>query len=97
MGVIASRDRPVQGEALGGGHQAAQVNDRALRVVVGGDNADAAQTLALLPEALGYTTHVVLESPKAVAAALAFRPDVLFLDIGMPHLDGVELAGNLSR
>lgn len=64
----------------------------ALRVMVVDDNVDAAETLAMLLEQLGHTVSVVLESPRAVAVALAFRPDVVFLDLGMPQLDGFGLA-----
>ena len=85
----------VHGASLDGGHEATAAGGQAFRVLVVDDNADAAETLALLLEELGHTTQVVLESPKAVAAALAFRPDVVFLDIGMPHLDGFELARRL--
>jgi len=49
----------------------------------------------MLLEELGHATSVVLEAPKAVAAALAFQPDVVFLDIGMPHLNGFDLARQL--
>ncbi len=70
----------------------AQAQARASRVLIVDDNADAAETLAMLLEELGHSTSVVLESQKAVAAALAFRPDVVLLDIGMPHLNGFDLA-----
>lgn len=46
----------------------------------------------MLLDELGHATHVVVESPKAIAAALDFQPDVVILDIGMPHLDGFGLA-----
>jgi DNA-binding response OmpR family regulator len=66
-------------------------------VLIVDDNVDAAETLALLLEELGYTTSVVLEAPKAVEAALAFAPDVVFLDLGMPHLNGFDLARHLRE
>jgi signal transduction histidine kinase/ActR/RegA family two-component response regulator len=68
---------------------------KATRVLIVDDNIDAAETLALLLEELGYATGVVLEAPKALEAALAFGPDVVFLDIGMPHLNGFDLARQL--
>ncbi len=67
----------------------------ASRILIVDDNQDAAETLALLLEELGHTTRVVVESPKAVAAALDFHPDLAFLDLGMPYLDGFELARQL--
>ena len=71
---------------------AASAQGPAARVLIVDDNADAAETLALLLEELGHTTRVVVESREALAAALAFQPDVAFLDLGMPHLDGYQLA-----
>jgi len=73
----------------------APAQERACRILIVDDNADAAETLAMLLEELGHATSVVLESPMAVAAALAFRPDVVLLDIGMPHLNGFDLARQL--
>lgn len=65
------------------------------RILIVDDNSDAAETLALLLEQLGHTTSVVLESPLAVAGALAFQPDLVFLDLGMPLLNGYDLARQL--
>lgn len=80
------------GPAQDGPACAAPARGAALRVMVVDDHADAAETLALLLEEMGHATQVMLESPRAVAAALAFRLDVVLLDIGMPHLDGFALA-----
>lgn len=65
------------------------------RILIVDDNVDAAETLALLLQELGHETCVVLESPKVIASALVFKPDVMFLDIGMPHLNGFDLARQL--
>lgn len=65
---------------------------RPCRILVVDDNADAAEMLAMLLEQLGHTIRIVLESRQALAAALDFKPDVVFLDIGMPHLNGFDLA-----
>src|SRR5688572_11866965 len=70
-------------------------NDRQLarlRVLVVEDVRDTADTFALLIGALGHDTRVVRESPRVMSAAREFRPDVVFLDIGMPDIDGFELA-----
>ncbi|HEY4542593.1 MAG TPA: hybrid sensor histidine kinase/response regulator, partial [Noviherbaspirillum sp.] len=66
-----------------------------LRVMVVDDNVDAAAMLALLLETAG---HVVLVEHHAVAAlerAAREKPDVCFLDIGLPGMDGLELARRL--
>jgi signal transduction histidine kinase/ActR/RegA family two-component response regulator len=69
----------------------------AVRIMIVDDNADAAETLALLLGELGHATSVVLDSRLAVAEALAFKPDVVFLDIGMPYLNGLDLAALLRE
>jgi PAS domain S-box-containing protein len=62
------------------------------RILVVDDNVDAATTLSMILEACGYTTQVAHGGMEALAAAQAFRPQVAFLDIGMPGMDGYETA-----
>jgi PAS domain S-box-containing protein len=66
-----------------------------LRILVVDDNADAAQMLALYLGALGH--HVLIEhsSKRALACAKLEKPDVCILDIGLPEMDGNELARRL--
>jgi len=68
---------------------------RRLRVLVADDNVDAAQTLAALLEIAGHETRVVHDGVAALAAASQFDPQLVFLDIGMPRLDGYETARRL--
>lgn len=65
------------------------------RILIVDDNEDAAVSLGILLTELGCTTRVVLKPTEAVATALEFSPDVVFLDLGMPELDGFELARRL--
>ncbi len=67
----------------------------AKRILVVDDNVDAAVTLALLLKSLGHETCVVHEGLQALRMAVEFRPDVVLLDIGMPGLDGYEVARRL--
>jgi CheY-like chemotaxis protein len=67
----------------------------ALRVMVVDDNADAADSLATLLEALGHDVHVRYDPHGVVADAALLRPDVFILDIGLPGMDGFELARRL--
>jgi PAS domain S-box-containing protein len=69
---------------------------QARRVLVVDDNVDAGRTLGELLNALGHETRVVHDGPSALAMADAFRPDVVLLDIGMPGMDGYEVARRLS-
>jgi len=67
----------------------------AKRILVVDDNVDAAVTLALLLKSLGHETCVVHDGLQALRMALEFRPDVVLVDIGMPGLDGYEVARRL--
>ncbi|GIZ53927.1 hybrid sensor histidine kinase/response regulator [Noviherbaspirillum aridicola] len=66
-----------------------------LKVMVVDDNEDAAEMLAMLVEALGHRVFVEHGSVRALQRAQAIRPDVFLLDIGLPDLDGNELARRL--
>jgi PAS domain S-box-containing protein len=66
-----------------------------LRILVVDDNADAAQMLALYLEALGHHVWIEHSSMRALACARLEKPDVCILDIGLPEMDGNELARQL--
>jgi CheY-like chemotaxis protein len=67
------------------------------RVLVVDDNTDAADLLAEALGALGYTTRTAYDGPSALGAASAFCPDVALVDIGLPVMDGYELARRLRE
>jgi CheY-like chemotaxis protein len=60
------------------------------RVVIIDDNEDAAQSLAMLVEALGAQARTAHDGAAGIDTVLRFRPDVVLLDIGMPGIDGYE-------
>ena len=62
------------------------------RVLIVDDNADAADLLAEFLDLLGYTTRTAHDGPSALEIAAAFKPAVALLDIGLPAMDGYELA-----
>jgi CheY-like chemotaxis protein len=64
-------------------------------VLVVDDNADAAQMLAALLEVQGHAVSVEYDARGALARARSEHPDVLLLDIGLPDMDGYELARRL--
>lgn len=65
------------------------------RVLVVDDNHDEAETLAQILEMRGHEVAVAHDGPGAVASALADRPDVVLCDIGLPGMDGYEVARKL--
>ena len=66
-----------------------------LRAIVVDDNVDAADSLADLLRLLGHEVQVAHDGPEGLAAARALRPDVVLLDIGLPGMDGYEVARRL--
>jgi CheY-like chemotaxis protein len=60
------------------------------RILVVDDNADAAESLGMMLELMGGVVRTAHDGQAAVEAARDFRPDVVFLDIGLPKLSGYE-------
>lgn len=63
-----------------------------LRILVADDNADAADTLSLVLREKGHEVHVAYGGEDAVRMGTSIVPDLVFLDLGMPHIDGYETA-----
>jgi signal transduction histidine kinase/CheY-like chemotaxis protein len=70
---------------------------RGVRVLVVDDNRDAAEMLAATLGALGCTTTVVHDGASALLAAAEFQPHLALVDIGLPIMNGYELADRLRR
>jgi CheY-like chemotaxis protein len=68
-----------------------------LRVLVVDDNHDGADSLLLLLQAYGLEARAAYDGESGLRLAREFRPDVVLLDIGMPGLDGREVARRLRR
>ncbi|MES2439303.1 MAG: PAS domain S-box protein [Verrucomicrobiota bacterium] len=65
---------------------------RSLRMLIVDDNKDAAETMAMLQELRGHETRVAHDGPEAISVADEFLPQVILLDIGLPGMDGFEVA-----
>ncbi|HEX7027207.1 MAG TPA: PAS domain S-box protein [Gammaproteobacteria bacterium] len=65
------------------------------RVLVVDDNVDAAESVTAILRWSGYDARCVYDGPSALQAALEYKPDVVVLDIGLPGLDGYEVARRL--
>jgi CheY-like chemotaxis protein len=66
-----------------------------LRILVVDDNEDAAEMLQMILEAQGHEVRVAHDPPLAVAVADSFTPQLAIVDIGLPVMDGYELAQEL--
>ena len=65
--------------------------EKSLRVLIVDDNRDAADTLGLLVEELGNQVHVTYGGMQALDVAIAFRADLMLIDLNMPDIDGCQL------
>ena len=61
------------------------------------DNVDAAESLAMLLRMSGHEVRTAYTGPTALEAAAAHPPDVVLLDIGLPGMDGYEVARRLRQ
>lgn len=87
----ASRSTPTQKLARISRHKP----EKLLRVLVVDDNVDSAEMLATALEAMGHTVEVAHHGEAAIELAREYAPDVALLDIGLPGLDGYEVARQL--
>ncbi len=68
-----------------------------IRALIVDDNIDAAATLSLLLQLEGHTTAVAHDGLEALHAAAEFKPDIVLLDLGLPGMDGYEVARAIRR
>jgi PAS domain S-box-containing protein len=69
--------------------------ERPLRILVVDDNVDAADSIALLLSIDGFDAHSVHSAKMALDTVGSFKPDIVLLDIGLPIMDGYEVARRL--
>jgi CheY-like chemotaxis protein len=62
------------------------------RILVVDDLRDITESMAVLFEALGHETRTAADGRQAVDACIAFAPDIVFMDLDMPVLNGYEAA-----
>jgi len=80
-GEGAAREEPrAQQAGLAGGH----------RVLIVDDNVDAAETLAMMLEILGQDTRQAHDGREALVVAADYKPELVFMDIGLPGISGLE-------
>jgi PAS domain S-box-containing protein len=79
------------------GRQAQPASLSGRRLLIVDDNQDAANSLALLFSLQGHEARVAFSGPAALEIAKDYAPDVVFLDIGMPGMDGYEVARRMRQ
>jgi CheY-like chemotaxis protein len=86
---------PRQPEAKGADEPAVASERR--RILVADDNKDAATSLSMILSLLGYETCTAYDGSEALKAAAECRPDVALLDIGMPKMNGYDVAKRIRE
>jgi CheY-like chemotaxis protein len=66
-------------------------------VLIVDDSADLVEMLGLVVEGFGHDVRKTLDGRSAIAVALAYRPDVVLLDLGLPVISGEDVARELRR
>jgi CheY-like chemotaxis protein/two-component sensor histidine kinase len=88
----SANDRLPRGTGAGG---PASLARSGIRILIVDDNVDAAATLTQALTHLGYHARFAHDAPTALRVADELRPDIAFLDLGLPVMDGYELAARL--
>ena len=86
QGELPKKEAPARGGAAGG-----------RRVLVVDDNADAADSIAVLLRMEGHEVKTVYDGHQALASSQVFAPSVVVLDVGLPGMDGYEVARRLRE
>lgn len=79
------------------GRQPSAENRRGHRILLADDNRDALDSLATLLQCDGHEVYTAVDGAEAFELAASCRPDVMLLDIGMPKLDGYEVARRVRQ
>jgi CheY-like chemotaxis protein len=74
-----------------------KTSGRPSRVLIVDDNLDTADSIGMLLKRSGHEVTVTYSAEKALEVAAEFQPDVVLLDIGLPEMDGYEVARRLRR
>ncbi len=76
---------------------AAFISAETYRILLADDNVDFVNSIGALLSAMGHSVVITHNGPDALAAAARFCPDYAFLDIGLPHMSGYDLARGIRK
>lgn len=94
---LAVLERPLAEQPSNGLSTGDSRSPQGRRILVIDDNMDAADSIAALLHTWGHDTHVAYEGMAAIEAARRYHPDAILLDLGMPGMDGFEVARRLRQ
>jgi two-component system, chemotaxis family, CheB/CheR fusion protein len=95
--VTLPMDPALQAEPVASVSEDGETAAHPLRILVADDNEDGREMLALFLQQKGHQVATAADGPKALAAVADFRPDVAVLDVGMPGLNGYDVAARLRE
>jgi CheY-like chemotaxis protein len=93
--IPLSAAQPQTSEDLSARGAESPVSSSPLRILVADDNRDAAESLAALLRMVGHEVRIAYDGVEAVGVASKYRPDAVVLDIGMPKMNGYDVATKL--
>ncbi|MBQ5939812.1 MULTISPECIES: ATP-binding protein [unclassified Massilia] len=73
------------------------ISTESYRILLADDNVDFVNSIGALLTAMGHSVVITHNGPDALAAAARFCPDYAFLDIGLPHMSGYDLARGIRK
>lgn len=89
--------RPQQPQELQVTIPTSAITSRVHRVLIVDDNEDSAESMMMLARSWGHEVVVANDGPVALTLALTFQPDIAMVDIGLPGMDGYEVARRLRK
>ena len=96
--TVLRKQSKVESKSIAGRKRSAQVpQHRVRRILVVDDNLDYVHSMALILRGLGHLVYFAINGMAALEEARRFRPEVIFLDVGLPDGDGRLLARQLRR
>ena len=78
-------------------HQAILTKSAPMRILIVDDNVDAAETLLMITDMLGHVSLAVHSAQEALSSIESFKPDIMLIDIGLPDMDGYQLAQQIAK
>jgi signal transduction histidine kinase/CheY-like chemotaxis protein len=94
---VSARQNPARPSVLEGPGPVSAVSRGRRRILVADDNNDSATSLSILLNDAGYDIRTAGDGVQALETAAQFRPDIALLDIGMPKLNGYEVARQIRN
>jgi CheY-like chemotaxis protein len=78
-------------------HEQTSAESAPVRILIVDDNVDAAETLVMVTRIMGHESMAVHSAQEALSSMESFKPNIMLIDIGLPDMDGYQLAQQLGK